>query len=77
MLIKAQSPINFYSAKNSQKLYPFMGPADKNPEYQYNQQQFFPIRPIKKGKNRTGSTGKNKKNPLLHSFAKEEVMFCR
>jgi hypothetical protein len=75
MLIKAQSPINFFSAKNSQKLYPFMGPADKNPEYQYNQQQFFPIRPVKKGKKDWKQPGK-KKNPLLQSVAKEEVMFC-
>jgi hypothetical protein len=74
MLIKAQSPINFSSAKNRRKLYPFMGPADKNPQYQYNQQQFYPVRPVKKGKI---PTGKNKKLPLLHSLAKEEIIFCR
>jgi hypothetical protein len=38
---------------------------------------FFRSGPLKKAKTEQNQPGKTKKLPLLHSFAKEEVMFCR
>jgi len=45
-----------------------MGPADKNPKNQYNQQQFYPVRSVKKGKKPNGTKREKQKTS---SFAKE------